>query len=219
MTRPDTPPMHQANSVYYPGALHDFACIPYFMEELGTTQFYFTDYHPEAGNQQKLTEALSPMEIVSQEALTPRHFGQESWEQFWPANPESRKYISPHHAGGQRFILKSKSGKECTLDYLCTEAVKTYEIITRHCGKLNLIVLQDHGFGGNWGYFGAPNDNHPLSPELYNAALKHGFPDYIFCTRAGEGNTEAWPNYNLIPELHLVSDMKQSDRFLWQKGN
>lgn len=208
--------MHKVDSVYYPGARHDFSIISYFMEELDTKHFYFTDYDPDAGNLQKLNEALSSFEIVSHKELKPQHYGQVSWELFWPKNTESRSFFGPDSAGGHQFILKGKSGKECKLDYLCTEGAKTYEILTQYRDQLDLIVLQDHGFGMNWAYFGAPNDNSPQSPALYNAAVRHGLPEYIFCAK--EGNTDAWPGYKLIPELHLASGMKKDDRYLWQKG-
>lgn len=208
--------MHTAKSVYYPGAGHDFAIVSFFMEELGTEHFYFADYHPDASNLNQLREALSTMEIVSHETMTPHHFEQASWERFWPENPESQHFGSPDHACGHRFILRGSSGNKCTLDYLCTEGVKTFEILTQQRVQLDLIVIQDHGLGGNWTYFGAPNDHHHQSPALYNAALRNGLPEYIFCVR--EGNTEAWPGYKLIPELHLASGMHHDDRYLWQRG-
>jgi hypothetical protein len=66
--------------------------------------------------------------------------------------------------------------------------VGTLAVAAKTMGTPDVIVLQDHGMGGNWDQFGGPS-------RLYETAQTHGCPPYVFLAE----NTEGWPGYS-VPE-------------------
>lgn len=71
-----------------------------------------------------------------------------------------------------------------------------------------ILVLQDHGFGGNYDRFGAGG----LLEKI--AMRTHVFPEYLLVAR----NTKPWGGYEQIPSMQPVfGGMHQTQRFLYQR--
>ena len=90
----------------------------------------------------------------------------------------------------RRARLSNTRGKSLQLIYLATEAAKTYSIMIEHGIVPTALVLQDHGFGGNWSQFGCGG-------ALHEAAIEHdAFPHLLFIGTT----TTPWPGYEQVSD-------------------
>jgi hypothetical protein len=181
--------------IYYPGACDDFTALQLFARYANTEKIIFTDYF-NAPETLKIRERLDDLaeNIVS---LSPQHFNKRNWIQFWPQkndnweNKESafnEEYYHPNYAWGRLIEInpKSNTNKKLQFYYLGTEAVKTAAVLIDNNIYPELLVLQDHGFAGNWTEFG--KKDFPL-----HETMKNHLPEYILLEP--EGNTKIWPGY------------------------
>lgn len=96
------------------------------------------------------------------------------------------------------------------LIFLCTEGHQTYVNLFNTYLQPNMVVLQDHGFGGNWKDFG----NHE-SPMYLAADAYQALPERLF---VAEGNTRPWPGYHRSgPDLVLEGQMHQFGRAIYER--
>ncbi|MCH1583497.1 MAG: hypothetical protein L7S63_10295 [Flavobacteriales bacterium] len=174
--------------VYYPGAGHDFEVLTHFTQQHGSTNFVFTDYDPDMAQPAAITEKLKAWTVVHQEKITPMYFGARRWKDFWFDDPNAHTFNTPDQAFGTKLTLKQEQKENITLHYLCSDGVGTLALAAKTMGTPDVIVIQDHGMGGNWDQFGGPS-------RLYETAQTHGCPPYVFLAE----NTEGWPGYS-VPE-------------------
>lgn len=172
--------------VYYPGAGHDFGVLTHFAQHHGTSTFVFTDYNPEAARPSAIVDALGAWKVTAQEKITPASFDASHWKDFWFDHPNAHDFNSPREAFGTRFTLTRGPEENITLYYLCTDGIGTLQLTINKMGIPDVVVLQDHGMGGNWDRFGG----HSL---LFETACANGDrPPFIFLAE----NTEIWPGYH-----------------------
>ncbi len=71
-----------------------------------------------------------------------------------------------------------------------------------------ILVLQDHGFGGNWNRFGAGG-------VLEKIASGHGvYPDYMLVA----DKTKAWDGYEHVPNTScVIGGMRRFRRYLYSR--
>lgn len=176
-------------TLYYPGAGHDFEVIDHFHFTYGTARFYYTDYHPDVADLERIKCHLRGWEIADIQSLHPAYFGARSWRDFWHRNPKSHSFENPNRSSrfGHHMHLEHASGSTCQLTYLCTEGVESFRLIAQSFGLPDCVVLQDHGMGGNWTAFGGES-------ELFDIAREWGLPPFIF---HNEG-TPVWPGYAAV---------------------
>ena len=96
-------------------------------------------------------------------------------------------------------MFETEGNRPIILIELGAEAIQTYRVLWKKPGTVpDAIVLQDHGFGGNWTTFGArgrlyqyANPYH-LPRRLYISINTYPWPGFIAgsCLGDGEGQDE-----------------------------
>ena len=107
----------------------------------------------------------------------------------------ARHYGDPDHGYGLLTILaRTESKQRVCLINLGTEALQTFRILTDRGFRPRIIVLQDHGTGGNWdgAGFGGRSRLHAAAghhlPELHLRWRQHR---RVACVRSGLGMRRA----------------------------
>jgi hypothetical protein len=206
--------LEEFKTIYYPGAGFDFSPLQLFGLFQIDPVIYFTDYMriPELdGIIQRLDNC-----IENWEELYPKNFNKSSWDDFWPTNPLAwdEEYRHPRHGWGRKYQF-SLENKNCTFCYLGTEGVQTAAILLENNFIPDVLVLQDHGFGGNYDLFSGSN-----SP-LYKI-MEGNLPNYILIDTTGAGNTVPWPNYVQVtkpyqPPVFISFSQHQDPRALFKR--
>lgn len=187
-------------TLYYPGSGSDFQPLIDFINESSINRVYYVDYNENLSSTDVIT-ALGPnWYIIEESPLSPLDFKQNDWANFWHNIDQVNPQCGPANAYGFEIILKNKLNRKlCHFHFLKTEAIRTFFILFNN--KLmtppDIIVLQDHGLGGNWGgqVFGYAEDS---TAKLYGINKVSGnMPPFIY---VGE-NTNPWPEYIQITDF------------------
>ena len=209
-------------TVYYPGAGQDFTAFHLFGKYATTEKIFYIDYL----NDEPILSIKSTLKNRGKDTqiLSPSYFGCRFWNQFWPSRRDSwfngadwfnNNLINEENSWGLKttFSRKSNTNKSFDFYYLSTEGIKTMDILLKKNICPDVLVLQDHGYGGNWSYFG---DN--TSP-LYEV-MKDYLPEYLLVDP--KGNTVVWPGYEQVTQpfynnVEGPSSMYNCERALFKK--
>ena len=213
------------STFFYPGAYDDFGMIETFVENTTIDCFIFMDYIDQRFDFQRVSQCLPNYQIRRSRELTPRNFGVDSWGDFWHEHPESRDFGHPENAYAYLHeCISPKSGKKFKLYYLGTDAIKTYEVLFRSGIIPDIILIQDHGFGGQWRQFKVyPDTEYGAADEslLYSSVMNLGRPPrYLFAQHWDEEfETPApWPGYvQVTAPVALGGDMHGFKRALYKR--
>jgi hypothetical protein len=141
---------------------------------------------------EKIKEHLPEYRIERVDFIFPWFFGPYfySWKDFY--YPDNLGKFFPDGAHCFRVMLQRPDGDLIELFYFKTEAIQTYDILLRLGYQINVMVIQEHGFGGT--PFGGRS-------RLYDVARQNNkFPEYLF---TAEGHT-LWPGYTQAEEPILI---------------
>lgn len=195
-------------TIYYPGAGLDFSSFYVFSHYSNIQSVYFVDYL----NVEEYLPIRSMMDNRADQlaVLSPQDFNKTMWSEFWANELEHMEWVfgadnNSENAWGRKVAFKHPKKTEQNFDfyYLGTEGVKTAEILLENKIYPNLVVLQDHGYGGNWTSFGGAD-----SP-LYKVMSNH-LPEYLLAaTPDTEGNTHIWPGYEKVAQPNPPSGNPQ----------
>jgi hypothetical protein len=100
----------------------------------------------------------------------------------------------PREAWGRKFEFYSKE-LNCTLTYLGTEGVQTAKVLCDNELAPDVLVLQDHGYGGNYASFGGENC-------FLHQAMQECLPKYILMDPE-EPNNPLWLGYEQVTQTYL----------------
>lgn len=202
--------------LYYPGAFEDFGLIEFFLNNSSIDTFIYTDYTPDKIDiQSGLNSFIKHSFLRHPMRLEPAFFNKKNWDEFWSDDEDSKFFGHPNNAKAYKYDLESDNGKLFTLIYLFTDAIETYKIICENNFIPDVIVLQDHGTGGNYSYFGGAQGDEKVPSKLYNYAEPH-LPEYIFMEP--ESNTTIWPGYEIITnQIELKGPMHKNKRALYKR--
>lgn len=201
--------------LYYPGCGSDYGPLLHFSQTEHVSTAVYVDYLITRTQIVDMLRDLYRAAGVQGESpkllpLRGRDFGLTGWKEFWPECEQSLRFGKPDTAFGVVCDLQLKPNRSTRLIFLRTEAHQTYCNLLNTTLRPNLVVLQDHGFGGNWQDFG--DDESPM----YLAALEHrALPPRLF---VAEGNTRPWPGYRRSgSELLLDGQMHQHQRAIYER--
>lgn len=193
--------------LYYPGAGMDYGPLQYFALNHDLAVAIYVDYLATPRQIHKMLRSVCAT-VPDLQGISPRHLGQRRWADFWPEQEHSRMFAKPTRAFGLQCDLQIHPGRSTRLIYLATEGHQTYRNLLGTALQPDLVVLQDHGFGGNWRDFGGE------SPMYRMAQAAGALPPLLFS--AGE-NTRVWPGYRAIDEpILLAGQMHHYRRTLYQ---
>jgi len=183
---------HDGLVVYYPGSAVDRDSFHTF-ETCRSPVFIHADYMTTAGQVHDEVLGRTGWRIAEVGDLNPGHFGMRFWDDFWANHPKSRDFANLGTAFGIRASLVSGDGDRATFVFLHTDGIGTYRVLTR-LGRVDVVLLQEHGFGGNWDKFGA-------NGALHQSAAGH-LPPWLYVAE----NTDPWPGYTRVTDYTCYAD-------------
>lgn len=194
--------------LYYPGAGTDYGPLQHFALNLDLAVAVYVDYLIKPSMIRDMLYSVSATEPTLQR-VSPRDLGCRAWADFWPEEERSLMFARPSRAFGFQCDLQIHPGRSTRLIYLATEGHQTFGRLLGTALQPDLVVLQDHGFGGNWRDFGGE------SPMYRMACAAAALPPLLFS--AGE-NTRVWPCYEAIADpMLLAGQMHNYRRTLYQQ--
>jgi len=181
-------------TVYYAGAGYDLSPLQLFSKNANVEKIYFSDYFFDRDDSEKIKGRIDERcENVIE--LKPRDFNKRSWADFWhPGTIANEMFYHPDTAWGRliRINQSLQLNKYFDFYYLGTEGVQTAEILIENKIIPDVLVIQDHGFGGNWAEFGG------VDSPLYKV-MKNNLPEYIL---SNPDNEMLWPGYKQVTETY-----------------
>jgi hypothetical protein len=219
--------------LYYPGAGTDWEPILTFAPNSHIDTFVFVDYMKTKDSVMKSLKDHSAWEILEVEDLSPQDFGKKDWKEFWASNQRlgniervAGYYLESKESNNLfacKFRLRLKSNKEVDLYYIHADGIETFKVLYEHGWKIRVLLVQEHGWGGNWDRFGEGG-----ALEYYNFRLKPvPYIYFSFNSRAYEGYEQitAFDGMNrnraLFKKLPKsdVSMIRKRKRFLMERLN
>lgn len=204
---------HNGLVLYYPGAGTDYGPLQHFALHFDLAVAVYIDYLIESESIEdmifNMLHRMDDSELPSLQSVSPCDLSCRAWADFWPEPESSRMFAKPSRAFGVQCDLQIHPYRKTRLIYLATEGHQTFGQLLGTALQPDLVVLQDHGFGGNWCDFGGE------SPMYRMAQTTGTLPHWLFS--AGE-NTRPWPGYEAIGEpLLLAGQMHKYHRALYQQ--
>lgn len=211
-----TPKLSKGHILYYPGAGTDYGPLEYFAiefeSELPLGAAFYVDYlarEVEIKSMFRKMPHLNEARCVQTEKLKSTYLHQSSWTKYWPENhPLSRGFANPRKAYAITSELSFEDQQPLRFHFFRTEAVQTYENLLAIDIIPSIVVIQDHGFGGNWTRFGGAN-------EMFRLALQYrSMPEFLLVA----DNSEAWPGYVAMSRpLRLRGQMHDHVRTVYRR--
>jgi hypothetical protein len=212
--------------VYYPGSRTDGHAVKLFGSTHSAHCFVYVDYsitqatleaelaHPEHGfrgyhtlDRRQLAEAdLTPNRWVSH--IDPRDV------------PQHKQPIAAFHPFGFMEVLERDRGfddahgaRRLAILFLGADGIAAYDALFCQNDSPPVpfaIVLQDHGFGGNYDYFGQGGLLQTIASRC------NAIPRFLLVAE----NTQAWNGFEQVPEVEGdPGGMHATPRFLYRRHN
>ena len=208
--------MHFLSSrlVFYPGSRFDGGPIACFNSSHAVHCFIYVDYGVEAGKMQRRIdkEGFRGYRSCRRIELQPQHLAPTNWVRH--AQLHYPRYNTQFVPYGFIEIFErvadfddSHGAKRFAVLFLGADGFATFDAL--FCGSMSApwcIVLQDHGFGGNYDCFGAGG-------LLEKLAQFSRFPPRFLLKGA---HTRPWANYALVPNV-LSERMSYGNRKLFER--
>lgn len=215
-------------TLYYPGAGADYSPMELLYENTDIQNVVYSDYNEcySDNDNSLIKRGILPQNYFFKQfnakcfLLNPTDYKKSSWSEFWWPSVNSTEFSNPIHAWGTRMKLKNQVTKrELDFTYLGTEGAQTAAVLHENEVFPDVLVLQDHGTGGNWSSFGLISIEEQNEPPLYQALVKN-LPKYLLAETGG--STNIWPGYKqvtlpyVIPE-NMLKPQHNNERALYKK--
>lgn len=188
--------------LYYPGAGTDYGPLQHFALNLDLAVAVYVDYLIKPDMIRAMLRSVTPT-VPELQRVSPRELGCRVWADFWPEDPASLAFARPTRAFGFTCELQLHPQRSTRLIYLATEGHQTFGQLLGTALQPDLVVLQDHGFGGNWCDFGG------MSPMYRMAHAADALPPLLF---SADGNTRVWSGYEAVGEPMLLAGQMHAYR-------
>lgn len=194
--------------VYYPGSGTDGQPVHTFVQAHAAHVFMYVDYSlPREQIKEELSErGFKGYHLLDSIELTEKDLTPNNWIPH--CHPDQSQIESMRHfASVENYAClviferdadrdESHGAARFAVIFLGGDGIATYDAI--FCNKYATapfcLVLQDHGYGGNWNIFGK-------SGLMEQAARNAGvFPKFILAA-TNSGGTEIWNGYARIPGI------------------
>ncbi len=207
---------------FYPGCGNDidWNLMSFLIKNTKIDKFIFCDYIDYHQNNQfvNLQDNIDPrFSLVETYDISPNIFDENvvEWKNYWHPNPLSTEFGFPNEAWAKGYILQynnNPSIKPITITFLKTEALGTFNLMSKYLGAPAILNLQDHGAGGFWTSFGGDD-----SLLLDIARQNNSMPQFLLV----DDSTTPWPGYHLYPDSNLNILDKQIPKKLmfWDPAN
>jgi hypothetical protein len=140
--------------LYYPGSGSDFGPFKLFTEAGQYSTVIYADYLTKHDDALSLLNSIPGWQLAGPvKDIQPSDLNITSWDECWPRSPRARNFANPETAYGIEAQMQSETGLKARFIFLATEAIQTYSVLVNAGFTPTALVLQDHGFGGNWTRF------------------------------------------------------------------
>lgn len=172
--------------LFYPGSGIDIGPLVFCATHFDIAAAIYADYETTQTDLKKMLSYWPNGKVGKSFSLSPNDLNQSSWDAFWFDADRSRQFETPSNAFGEaRWLPMKTQGESTLLVFLRTEAVQTYANVMQSPLCPTIVVIQDHGYGGNWTSFGGEN-------EMFEFARTHNaLPAFLIVAE----NSEPWPGY------------------------
>lgn len=194
--------------VYYPGSGYDGQPIKTFNIAHYAHTFFYVDYLIDRENIiNALTEdhAFNGYKNIGIIEYQERDLSPRGWTPHYHPTPEEMEDMRYHHANsGDSYCLVFVFEREPNLDgehgcdrfavvTLKADGIATFDALFANNHKApDVLILQDHGFGCNYNYFGRGGALNQIA-DATNC--------YPLFTMVAD-NTDSWENYEKVPDVH-----------------
>lgn len=197
-------------SLFYPGAGNDYAVIKHFINNSTIQTFYYCDYlnrdfRPES-ILSEMNEQLNGFNIKYIASLQPAYFNQSNWEDFWCIESDGQTFSGRKSKSFVALFRIEFLDRVFELYYFGTEAIETYRVLVENNIDIDLVVAQDHGFGGLWTTFGEGSYLEAI------ARVNNKTPRYLL---VGE-HMRAWKGYDKISEPFGAFGIHEHPRVIFE---
>lgn len=211
-------------TVYYPGSGDDGHPVSLFSRSHAAHAFIYVDYGIRAADLIELinTKGFRGYDPVRRVNLSLQDFGGDVWAGDPPGMRPSRDFMiqdEPPYAFIQLFRRQEGLGEAhgarlFAILFLFADGHAAYEAIyVRRRSSIPpfAVVLQDHGFGGNWSPFGNGGCLHQIAQHAGQ------LPDFLLVAE----NTAPWTEYDLVRDqagnllMQSPGGMHNHMRALW----
>jgi len=172
-------------------------------------RFIYADYLTKRADAEKTTQWLWEKCKRTVKELQPKKFKAQQWADLWhSAVREKRKKDVLSSYGFQQEIRTGTGKDHLDFYFLWVDAIGAWKHLVRAGYKPDVVVLQDHGTGGNWGHFGGER-------EFYRAVQQAGhWPEYLLVA----DNTRPWPGYRAMSSSgHQAGQMHGHHRAIYRR--
>ena len=204
--------------VYYPGSFVDIHPVIVFNELNSVHTYLYVDYgHKKediiAAMKNEVCERLYTYDIydVCEFNINDIEF-EENTPHFFPNDKELEliNSFSQKEEYGLLFVFErnvsdEKMPERFAIIYLCSDGITFYDKFFQNHKSLYALVIQDHGFGGNYNSFGARGAMYKIAKSI------NVFPKYILCAT----NSKLWNGYREVyADGILHTDLRE--RYIYQ---
>ena len=219
--------MSSGRNLYYPGSGYDGQPIKTFNKAHFAHKFFYVDY---GIDKEKIVEEFSKDNALKgyknigvieyqEQDLTPN-----GWKPHYRPTEEELKdmeVFSGELKNPYCLVFIFERAEEYSFEHgadriavICIrgDGIATYDaLFTNYNRKPNMLVLQDHGFGGNYNCFGRGGALEKV------AIATECFPEYILCA----DNTHIWNDYSKVKNTSHVGVMHlrwlfRCDKYCWR---
>jgi len=211
--------------VYYPGSGNDGQPVQTFASAHTAHVFFYVDYWLAKEDIQKQVDETGfrgyhTLDIID---VTEKELAPKGWRPHVILSPEEARYSRPKDGIEPYcllFIFERDEGytdehgaERFAVFFLCGDGIASYDALfgNKNVAAPFCLILQDHGFGGNYDSFGKGG----LMERI--AKKSDVFPELILAA-VGCG-TYIWDGYNQIPNVpYVVGGMHHNHRVLFKRG-
>ena len=222
--KPSFSTLLKSKVVYYPGAGVDGQPIKTCNKSHFAHVYFYVDYGmSKEATLQKLSEdeAIRGYKLIDVFDYTERELTPNGWTQHYRPTPEElrnlKHFLDIVNCNPYCVLAiferepeydESHGAKRFAILYLCGDAIASYDAIFANRGITpELIILQDHGFGGNYNCFG-----HGGALEQI-ARKTNTIPPYALVA----DNTDPWNEYDKVDGVTHAYSGSGHLRWLYKK--
>ncbi|MCX7957736.1 MAG: hypothetical protein N3B13_01665 [Deltaproteobacteria bacterium] len=189
-------------SVYYPGSGTDEDPFILFSENSTIPLVIYIDYSLEIESVKEFINSRWGWQVVFSKNVTPQDLGVKGWKDLW----HEKCTLSDYRKGySHLWYLRNRNNRFIYFLFIFSDAIQTFDRLLVAGLNPFTVVLQDHGLGFNWSYFGGDS-------LLYRYALnRKKLPKLIYVA----SNTKPWPNYYQVSEYGGLGGMGLHSRALY----
>lgn len=217
--------LNRGRNLYYPGSGYDGQPIKTFNKAHCVHKFFYIDYgisKDDIIQELSKEEALKGYRKIGMFEYSEKELTPHGWTPHYQPTERDIQIMKDFDIkpdGSYCLVFIFERMEEYSFEHGCDrfaliclkgDAIATYDALFTNRGRSPyVLVLQDHGFGGNYNMFGRGGALEKVAKECESSY----WPYYILCA----DNTEIWGGYNKVSDVQHVGISHK--RWLFERGD